>query len=203
MKLFRVYRIVAFVCSPNGLSLRQPQSVVFRFLACLFETGFANRKALLTLIVAFSAFSPNILLAEKQVIGEVENVEINSPGFIVRAKIDTGAKNSSLHTQDYVLLERDSGQWVRFRVTNKKDKTIVLEKRVVRFVKIKRKGADLQRRPVIELDICIGNTKKRVQVNLVDRGNFNYPMLIGRTFLNDHFLVDVDKKFTRSPSCEY
>ena len=194
--------MLSFFCSPKIILLRHSGGIFSQFLACLFALVYGNRKALCSLIVAFSIFSPKPLLAEKQVIGGIENVAINGSDFIVRAKIDTGAKNSSLHAEEYELLDRDSGQWVRFWVTDKKGKTIVLEKRIVRIVKIKRKGAELQPRPVIELDVCIGEVRKRVQVNLVDRGKFNYPMLIGRTFLNNHFIVDVDKKYTIKPNCK-
>jgi hypothetical protein len=79
---------------------------------------------------------------------------------------------------------------VRFEVKNKSGDKLTLEKKVQRWVQIKRHGAELQKRPVILLGICLGYFYKEIEVNLVDRSDFNYPMLIGRSFMADSFIVD-------------
>src|SRR3546814_6895345 len=35
------------------------------------------------------------------------------------------------------------------------------------------------KRPVVELEMCLGDVKRTVEVNLTDRSSFNYPLLIG------------------------
>lgn len=137
----------------------------------------------------------------KDIIGRLENVSINHSGLVLQAKIDTGAKNSSIHATNYHLSRKEGEIWVKFDVTNKAGKTTTLEKPIVRFVKIKRKEASTQQRPAILLDICLGKTLKEVEVNLIDRSNFNYQMLIGRSFLHGDFIVDVDASFTGAPQC--
>lgn len=137
----------------------------------------------------------------KEVIGRVEKVGINGASFTLHARIDTGAKNSSLNASNYHLSKRGEEKWIRFDITNREGQTITLEKQIARFVKIKRKEASTQQRPAILLDICIGNISKQVEVNLVNRSNFNFQLLIGRTFLNGDFIVDVQKSYTSNPSC--
>jgi hypothetical protein len=137
----------------------------------------------------------------KEVIGRLERVGINHGSLILEAKIDTGAKNSSLNATNYHLSRKEGEIWVKFDVTNPEGKTVTLEKLVVRFVKIKRKEANIQQRPAILLDVCIGKVVKEVEVNLVNRSNFDYQMLIGRSFLRGDFIVDVVNSFTIEPRC--
>ena len=137
----------------------------------------------------------------KEVIGIYEKVSINGTNFSLRAKIDTGAKNSSLNAVNYEIYSRDGENWIRFDMVNKEGKTISLNKRVKRYTGIKRKNASSQKRPAILLDICIGKVSKKVEVNLVDRSNFNYQLLIGRSFLHGAFIVDVEKTYTSEPRC--
>ena len=84
----------------------------------------------------------------------------------------------------------------------KEKKTITLNKKIVRFAKIRRKKAQPQDRPVIEIELCLAGIKKLVEVNLVNRSNFNYQMLVGRTYLQKDFLIDIDKKYTSLPICD-
>ena len=58
------------------------------------------------------------------------------------------------------------------------------------------KNGGFQQRLVIELEISLGEIKKLTKVNLVDRSHFNYQLLIGRSFLKPHFLVDSSKTYT-------
>jgi hypothetical protein len=138
----------------------------------------------------------------KDVIGKIEMVGINNADFSLRAKIDTGAKNSSLNASNYHLSMRGEEKWIRFDVTNQLGKSITLEKQIIRFVKIKRKEATTQQRPAILLDICIGKVSKQVEVNLINRSNFDFQMLIGRSFLRGDFIVDVEKSYTADPRCQ-
>lgn len=144
---------------------------------------------------------PSSSFADKKVIGRVEKVVLNNTDFEIYAKIDTGAKNSSLNAKNYKLTKKDGEKWVKFKVTNREGETIILHKKLKRFANIKRKGADKQRRPVIELDVCLGTIKKRVEVNLVNRSNFNYQMLVGVSFLKGDFMVDVEKEHSVKPDC--
>ena len=124
-----------------------------------------------------------------------------SGDLVLRAKLDTGARNSSLHAPGITKFEKNGETWVRFSVKDHRGKEATIERKLVRQATIKQKAADPEKRPVIMLGICMGRQYREVEVNLVDRANFNYPMLIGRSFMSGHFVVDPELKYTAEPAC--
>ena len=55
---------------------------------------------------------------------------------------------------------------------------------------------ELERRVVIELDIRLGKQLQTTEFTLTDRTRMTYPVLLGRAFLMDLYVVDVAKSFT-------
>jgi hypothetical protein len=139
---------------------------------------------------------------EKRIVGWVETVSIHPGNMQIKAKLDTGAKNSSLNAKNLRQFKREGETWVRFDLRNFKGRMETFEARVIRTAKIKQLGQEADSRPVIRLGICIGNTYKEVEVNLEDRRGFNYQMLIGRSFLKRAFIVDPGLTFTIKPNCQ-
>jgi len=135
-------------------------------------------------------------------IGWIEHVQIPSGNMLLTAKIDTGADNSSIHANNVEIYERASTKRVRFSVENKQGVSQQFDLPLVRIAHIKRKGAEPLQRPVVSMDLCVGNTLKTTHVNLANRGNFNYRMLIGRSYLKDTYLVNPAQKFTAEPVCK-
>jgi len=132
---------------------------------------------------------------DKVVAGYIEKVTLGQKVLVFKAKLDTGARHSSLNATDIQMFERKGVSWVRFIVTDSKGKTMRMEKKAFRVAGIKTRDETLQERPVIMLLICLGPVQKEVEVNLVDRSFFNYQVLIGRSFLKGSFLVDSGAKF--------
>jgi hypothetical protein len=137
----------------------------------------------------------------KQVVGWLEKVCIYPGNLFIIAKLDTGAKNSSLNASNVTEFTRNEKQWVRFNVTSRYGKTITIERKVHSIVKIKDNDGTPQSRLAILLGICLGSFYKEVEVNLADRSHFNYQMLIGRSFLHGNVIVDPSIKFTTKPIC--
>jgi hypothetical protein len=138
----------------------------------------------------------------KDVVGWIEKAKLYPGAMVVNAKLDTGAKTSSLGISSLRHFDRDGQDWVRFRIVNRHGEEVALERPVVRITKIKRHFKQVQRRPVVRLSICIRDVLKEVEVNLVDRTGFGYRLLIGRSYLANDFLVDPDKRYTAEPTCE-
>jgi len=155
-----------------------------------------------TLVVMMILIFPSSGAFAKQLIGWLEKVALVEPAMVLHAKIDTGADHSSLNTSDYKIINIDDVKWIQFSVQNRDGDTAVLKTPLLRFSKIKRKNTPSQKRPVTNLGICIGNIYKVVEVNLVDRSNYKYQMLIGRSFLNGNSIVDSSLEYTISPSCK-
>ena len=135
-------------------------------------------------------------------IGWIEPVKIIPEGMVVEAKIDTGADNSSLDVVEWQKLDRNGTPWIRFEVINNQGKTQAFERPFERFARIKRKGTESLKRPVINLALCIGQQQFLAPVNLAKRKKFKYRMLIGRSFLKHRFLVDSGRKLTTTPGCQ-
>jgi len=138
---------------------------------------------------------------EKRVIGWLERVHICPENLVFRAKMDTGAKNSSLNASNIETFEQNGALWVRFTVTDRRGVKKILEKKLLRKTKIKRETGTCDIRPAILLGICLGNHFEKAEVNLNDRTGYNYQMLIGRSLLNGAFIVDPSLTFTRKPMC--
>ncbi|MCB0358576.1 MAG: ATP-dependent zinc protease [Bdellovibrionales bacterium] len=134
--------------------------------------------------------------------GWIEKAKIFPPGMVLNAKLDTGADHCSLNARDIERFERGGEEWVRFRVRNRQDEEVEMELRLTRTARIKRKGRKPQTRPVVRLLVCVKDKYREVDVNLVDRSNFAYPMLIGRSFLAGTATVDVSKSYTAEPQCD-
>lgn len=143
----------------------------------------------------------SIPASAKEVVGWVEKVHLFPGDLPVKAKIDTGAKTSSLNCLCKTSMERNGEKWVRFSVTNYDGEQVWFERKVIRSVTIKRHYGDTQIRDVVRLGICLGSTYKEVEVNLIDRSGLNYQLLIGRQYLKGRYLVDPSRTFVSSPSC--
>lgn len=137
-----------------------------------------------------------------RVAGWVERVSIFPGNLRIKAKLDTGARNSSLNANQIEEFERDGVTWVRFKLKNWKGRLVSFEARVIRMATIKQHGTKSATRPVIRLGICLGDVYKEVEVNLQDRSKFNYQMLIGRSYLRNSILVDASATFTFEPGCQ-
>ena len=153
------------------------------------------------LVLVFTLLVPLTAIADvKRVIGWVEKVSLED-GLIMDAKIDTGAKHSSLNIKDHELFKKKGKPWIRFTLAGSDGRKINVERRIIRYAEVKRKGYRSQVRPVVELSYCLGDITKIVEVNLVDRSKFDYQMLVGRSFLMGNYIVDPSIKYTMEPAC--
>ncbi|MDF1831817.1 MAG: ATP-dependent zinc protease [Porticoccaceae bacterium] len=144
--------------------------------------------------------SPAAKIADKQVIGETENVKIEPPGRVFLARIDTGAAGTSIHASNIVAFERDGRDWVRFQIDHPSIDTIetpnVIERPVARTVLIKQASSEtLERRLVVKMTITLGSMTEQIDVSLSERTSMTHPVLIGRNFLRNLAIVDVSQRF--------
>lgn len=176
-------------------------------------------------IAAMFLLGPAMLLAsahndENSVperLGYVEWIVLEETGLRLKARLDTGAKTSSLHAVNIESFEKDDEKWVSFQLPlgDHKDQDngdgeeaeeIILEFNlpVERTVKIKRKGAPSQDRYVVNMEFCIAGTSHTTEFSLTDRGKFSYPALLGRRFMSDdNILTDSSDSFLAEKDCEH
>jgi hypothetical protein len=135
--------------------------------------------------------------AEKEIpIGTVEDVILLPWGVKLPARIDTGAAKSSLDAQELTVLDR----MAEFRLPEKygglRVRLPIHEWRHVRT------NEGLKRRPVVEIEVCIGPKRLRTLVALDNRTAVTYPFLVGRNILKGNFIVDVKRKHIAPPKCD-
>jgi hypothetical protein len=118
---------------------------------------------------------------------------------MLEARIDTGAETTSIHAEDIQLVEKDGRRYVRFALLDRSSgQRVQQELRLRRRVLIKQSYGPDERRYVVRMWLTLGNTRSRIDVNLSDRANFEYPLLVGRNFLTDSLIVDVSRHHTAS-----
>jgi len=155
--------------------------------------------AILAVLAALTGFiSPAY---SRQTVGWVEHVVVGRAAVKVKAKIDTGAQTSSLDCDCITATEQEGRQMVTFTLVDAEGVQHSLSKPVVRIAKIKRHYGEVQERYVVRLNICLGDVSREAEVTLIDRSGFNYPMLIGRNFLQNDYLVDPSSTFLAKPTC--
>ncbi|MBZ2189264.1 RimK/LysX family protein [Alcanivorax sp. JB21] len=147
----------------------------------------------------------------KVIFGLHEHARIEALEVSVEAKLDTGAVSASLSAYDINMFERDGEDWVSFRLGIDGADKDEMELPLDTTVRIRRRLADIDeetqrtytRRPVVRLMVCIGERQVPMRVNLTDRRNFSYPLLIGSEGLRDmRSLIDPDQEFSAGqPLC--
>ena len=73
---------------------------------------------------------------------------------------------------------------------------------VVRIARIRRAGTGVVERIEVALSFCIGSFKTRARVNLANRRNMRYALLVGRRLMRGRILVDSAQRFLVKPQCE-
>ena len=132
---------------------------------------------------------------EKITIGALEEVILLPWGVKLPTRIDTGATKSSLDAQEMTV--RDD--MVEFRLPQQYG-GLPLRLPIVEWRHVRSPG-NRERRPVVELEICLGSNRIRTKVNLTDRSSVKYPLILGRNFLRKTFVVDVRRRMTTPPVC--
>lgn len=166
-------------------------------------------KLTFAIIISILSALPSHSWAASHVFGRIEYVTLGTFPDRLKAKLDTGAKTSSISAINIEQFEKNGKPWVRFDVVHpKKNLALSFSRPLLRTAKIKnRSGESLDQesssqRPVVSMTICLRNTLENIEVNLVDRRHFLYPMLLGTEAIAQfEGLVDPSRVFTIRPTC--
>lgn len=116
----------------------------------------------------------------------------------IPAKIDSGARTSSLHGNVLEIIERDGEKLVRFEVVFDGIKH-VCEAIHVDVRGITSSNGETQRRYIIKTPLRIGDMEFRAEISLADRSDMKFPMLVGRSSLRRRFAVDSGYSWLQTP----
>ncbi len=130
----------------------------------------------------------------KKVIGRIDKADFPLLGlFDIDIKIDTGAYTSSIHCHK-VKVEEDV---LKCKFYDKghplyNGKEIVFKNYAL--TKVKSSNGMVQERYKVKTIMLLFNKKYKINLTLSTRSDMKYPILIGRRFLNNKFIVDVHLK---------
>lgn len=134
------------------------------------------------------------------VVGWRELVNLPELGLVgIPAKIDTGARTSSLHAHVLDDFVRDGERFVRFAVDWGGERHFC-EAIHVDVRGITSSNGDKQTRFVIKTPLTIGKLRFRAEISLADRSQMQFPMLIGRSALRRRMVVDSGHSWLQSPA---
>lgn len=164
---------------------------------------------LLLFLVTTSLVQASSKYHGKMVVGKKEEVLIFAEQYKYQAKLDTGAKTTSLSAIDIQEIIVNSKIWIAFKVLNPKTQQFVKKQfPLKRYVYIKQhrtknKIINNKKRPVVLLPVCLGKQLQIIEVNLIDRRHFTCPVLLGRdAIIKFNTIVDPKKIYTVVPNCE-
>ncbi len=139
-------------------------------------------------------------MKEKIVIGWRETLALPSLGIHqINAKIDTGARTSCLHAFKVERFEKCGNQWARFwihPIQNDLDTVVVCEAKIIDQRSVRDSGGHEEQRYVIEADVQLGDRTWSAEFTLTNRENMKFRMLLGRTAMQEHLLVDSSLSYT-------
>ncbi len=116
----------------------------------------------------------------------------------VKAKVDTGARSSSLHAFAVEEFMKDGEPWVRFKVCpmqHSSKKVIVTEAKILDYRMVKNSGGKKTKRPVIETTVRLLKMDFPIELTLANRDTMGFRMLLGRQAIRHRFLMDPGGSF--------
>jgi hypothetical protein len=131
-----------------------------------------------------------------RLIGATTVVTEVSTGLPLSARVDTGATSCSIHCEALEIKDADPdpkvniGKPVRFLIKQDNGEGEWVEAKIVDHVTVRTSEHEDERYKV-SLRLRCENVEKKVHVTLNDRQSMKYPLLLGRNFLRDDFLVNV------------
>lgn len=116
----------------------------------------------------------------------------------IKAKLDTGARTSSVHAYDVEVVGEGAEERVRFRIQpwqQSSDDAVVIECPVHDRRTVRSSSGHAEERLVVLMDVAIMGRVVSTEVTLSNRDAMGFRMLIGRQALRHGFVVDSSRSF--------
>lgn len=116
----------------------------------------------------------------------------------IKAKLDTGARTSSLHAFDVEEMRPGETSMVRFGIHPWQDTgedAVVVELPVHDRRQVRSSSGHTEERIVVLMDVVLRGRVMTAEVTLTNRDEMGFRMLIGREALRQGFIVDAARSF--------
>jgi len=136
----------------------------------------------------------------KDIIGWREWLSLPDLGIpAIKAKIDTGARTSALHTFSLEEFRLGGQRMVRFGIhplQKRQDVALFCEAPVLERRRVKDSGGHVEKRYVIQTRAVLKNDVWQINVTLTNRDGMLFRMLLGRTAVEKRFIIDPGRSYT-------
>jgi hypothetical protein len=114
----------------------------------------------------------------------------------IRAKIDSGARSSALHVEALSSHYEGGAEWVCFSVrTGVGDEVHTCLAPVLDRRPVTDSGGHTTERVFIRTELDLAGSAFPIEINLTNRRNMLFPILLGRTAMAGRFLIDPERSF--------
>ena len=137
-------------------------------------------------------------MAPRVVLGWREWLALPALGIgAIRAKVDTGARSSSLHVDAQWRFTEGGAPWAGFRISTgvRGGQVIEAHAPVHDEREVTDSGGNCSRRIFLRTPLQLAGVTREVEINLTDRRGMLFPMLLGRTAMARAFTVDPARSF--------
>lgn len=123
----------------------------------------------------------------------------------INAKVDTGARSSSIHAFDVEEFEQDGARMVRFTlhpIQRRAHPSVDCEAPLLEYRMVKNPGGRQEQRPVITTRVSMGSDVLPIELTLDRRDTMGFRMLLGRQAIRGRYVVDPGRSFLLVPQAK-
>jgi ribosomal protein S6--L-glutamate ligase len=133
-------------------------------------------------------------LDKLRIIGSEEWCVFKNLGIpAIKARVDSGAKTSSIQATNIKIINKGIQEWVTFEVNPLQENrsiTITCEARLIDRRMIKSSTGISEERLVVKTPVTLGEQTFDIELTLANRDTMEFRMLLGREALMDRFMVN-------------
>ncbi|MFT4831619.1 MAG: ribosomal protein S6--L-glutamate ligase [Psychroserpens sp.] len=133
-------------------------------------------------------------LKDLSIIGSEEWCVFKEMGIpAIKARVDSGARTSSIQATNIKVFTKGVQEWVKFEVNPLQDNrsfNMLCEAKLVDRRTVKSSSGISEERMVIKTPVTMGNETFDIELTLANRDTMEFRMLLGREALNDRYMVN-------------
>ncbi|WP_167964315.1 30S ribosomal protein S6--L-glutamate ligase [Saonia flava] len=120
----------------------------------------------------------------------------------IKARVDSGAKTSSIQATNIKVYNKGGVDWVKFDVNpiqENRSINIECEAKLVDRRSVKSSLGISEERLVVKTPVTIGDTTFDIELTLANRDTMEFRMLLGREALNQRYMVNPAQSYSLQP----